>query len=158
ELVLRGHTSAVRRLAFSPDGKRLASGSSLLFGLPELKCWDLDAGPLTRPQRGLPGRLSLCQALHPDAGRFVQFSDPSGDLRKPELSVHDLTSNRTVFHLDPDPGRQFPFAQYHPDGRQIAVFSPKGGIALLDATTGKDQATVVPPPRPQQDTQILPGF
>ena len=40
-LVLRGHTSAVSRVAFSPDGKRVISGG---FGDQSVRIWEIETG------------------------------------------------------------------------------------------------------------------
>src|SRR5436190_6070387 len=39
-LYLRGHTAEVSSLAYSPDGKRLASASASYFPSGEVKVWD----------------------------------------------------------------------------------------------------------------------
>jgi len=41
---LRGHSAQVPRLAFSPDGKRLASGSGAINAAGELIVWDVARG------------------------------------------------------------------------------------------------------------------
>src|SRR5205807_418116 len=103
ELVLRGHIKPVRRLAFSGDSKRLAAADSPpLLIVPELKCWDLDAGALMRPRRGPAGHFAFCLALHPDTSRFLVISEDA--LVKPSqtyLSLHDLDRDRVVWRTKP---------------------------------------------------------
>ena len=62
----RGHTSAVRALAFSPDGKTLASCSDD----GTIKLWD---APALREVRSLPGHRGavLCLAFSPDGKRLA---------------------------------------------------------------------------------------
>src|SRR5205823_3766829 len=57
---LKGHTSLVRSVAFSPDGKRLASGG---MGDTVVKVWDVTGGMETLTLNG-----------HTDMGRSVAFS------------------------------------------------------------------------------------
>ena len=68
-LTLRGHASVVRNLAWSPDGKRLASGD--VEGL--LKVWNAENG---RPIASLAGHSARIQsmAFSPDgsADRLVR--------------------------------------------------------------------------------------
>jgi WD40 repeat protein/tRNA A-37 threonylcarbamoyl transferase component Bud32 len=139
EVVLRGHNGPARRLAFSADGSRLATGCGSMFNRTEFKCWDLDAAALARPLRSPVNRYTVCLALHATTGRFVQFgAAPPGAVSPVELSLRDLATNRAVFRRDTDIV-PLPPVTFSPDGRQLAVVQTRA-VVLIDAATGREQA------------------
>src|SRR5207302_1750850 len=72
--LLRGHTQSVTSVAFSPNGKRIVSGSAYMDPLRrisgELKIWDADTGTETRTLKGhTQGVTSV--AFSPNGRRVV---------------------------------------------------------------------------------------
>jgi Tol biopolymer transport system component len=68
-LTLKGHTGGVSSVAFSPDGKRLASGSAD----ETVKVWDAATGQLTLTLQGHTGPVSSV-AFSPDGQRLASAS------------------------------------------------------------------------------------
>src|SRR5262249_12363155 len=94
-LTLEGHTNDVARVAFSPDGKRIASGSGDhdKQGEPlpgEVKVWDAVTGRAIRTLRGHTGRVTSVAFSH-DGKRIVSGSDDQ------TLTVWDLDTGRTRY-------------------------------------------------------------
>jgi WD40 repeat protein len=117
---LAGHSGWVHAVAFSPDGKRIASGSTD----QTIKLWDATTGNL---QKTLAGRSSWVDAVafSPDGKRIASGSydntiklwdATTGDLQK-TLAGHSDTVNTLAFS---------------PDGKQIASGSYDQTIKLWD--------------------------
>lgn len=153
ELVLPGHTSGVLRVAFNARGDRLAAGTLSFFAAPEVRCWDLGRGPLTRSVRGPTELISLCLAVNRDCTRFLQFTVTMRDGGRPELdfSVRDAASGRLVRRLD-EVSMGAPFAEFRPDGSQVASTIQKGAV-LSDLASGR-QTVLSLPGTPVRDALI----
>ena len=68
-LTLKGHTDMVISVAFSPDGKRIVSGS----GDQTVKVWDADKGQEILTLKGHTAMVSSV-AFSPDGKRIVSGS------------------------------------------------------------------------------------
>jgi WD40 repeat protein len=122
---LTGHTSGAFRPAFSPDGKRLASGSDNFI----LRVWDVATGReeliLTGHQHALwcvtfdPGGKRLISA---DAGGVIKVWDAQGELLS-TVAGHTGGVNHLAFS---------------PDGKRLATASLDGTCKLWDADTWKE--------------------
>jgi len=129
--ILTGHTGAVRRAAYSPDGTRIVTAS--YDGTARI--WDAWSGI---EQRVLSGhtRTVLTAAWSPDGTRIVTASD-DGTAR-----VWDARSGREllIFHS----GDGFTCAVYSPDGSRIATVSDTK-VQIWDARSGRPVSTLPSP-------------
>jgi WD40 repeat protein len=122
------HIGAVTGVAFSPDGKRLATGSSDYT----VRVWDV-----TRDQEALalPRHSGSVAAFLPDSRRLVLRGLPTG------CAVRDVTTGQVV--LSPRTPQREDVA-VSPDGRYLATASGgEGGTATLwDRAAGKELHTL----------------
>ncbi|KAJ5642272.1 G-protein beta WD- 40 repeats containing protein [Penicillium lividum] len=127
---LEGHSDWVWTVAFSPDGKQIASGSRD----QTIKLWDTATGDL---QKTLEGHSDWVRtvAFSPDGKQIASGSDDrtiklwdtaTGDLQK-TLEGHSGPINTVAFS---------------PDGKQIASGSLDQTIKLWDTATGDLQKTL----------------
>jgi WD40 repeat protein len=122
---LKGHTYGVYSLAFSPDGKILASGSRD----GTVKLWDVATG-LEQVTLKSHGNVVYSLAFSPD-GKTLAFA--SGG----ELTLWNLATGRERFSIK----RNAISLAYHPDGKTLFVGSGRE-VILCDVTTGREQATL----------------
>jgi WD40 repeat protein len=134
ELLLRGHSTPVTCVAWSPDGKLLASGCTGggdRGSTPaEVKLWDPATGREVRTLAG-HGRYVHSLAFSPDGTRLAAAG------RNPDASiwVWDTASGAEVFTVrEPVTGRSQ--VQFSPDGKLLAAASVGAPYHLWDAATG----------------------
>jgi WD40 repeat protein len=139
-LTWRGHRGKVQCVAFSPDGRRVASGAGD-SGVGELAVWDPDTGREVFTRRHLPNPIT-CLAFSPDGRRIVTGSGL--DAIQGELSLCDAATGAELFRQDLPYGRVNGVA-FSRDGRWIGAAlgmgdvtagTMKGQLELRDAGTG----------------------
>ena len=114
--LLRGHRYGVSTLAFSPDGKTLATGNSLYGAANTVRLWDVDTK--TEKNSLLTGRVHRI-AFSRD-GKILATTDDRDEVR-----LWDVDTGTQKNPLPTGPVRRMAFS---PDGKTIAT---TGGGALV---------------------------
>jgi WD40 repeat protein/serine/threonine protein kinase len=113
---LRGNSSRIRQVAFSPDGKRLASVSIGRRDPPEFKVWDARTAKELLSLSVKPGSFAGANVFSPGGRLLARIV---GDPRTVEL--WDATTGRLVRTLNCDE-RACDLA-FSPDGKRLAIGS-----------------------------------
>jgi WD40 repeat protein/tRNA A-37 threonylcarbamoyl transferase component Bud32 len=150
---LRGHSQAAVSVAFSPDGRWLASGcpEERLVSTPgirrvkptrpgEIKIWDVARASLvhTLPRMGSD---ALDLAFRPD-GLTLWYTARSSPQDKHRFWAWDLMAGKAIPAVQgPDSDHGIVHFAFSPDGRRLALVAHSGSgpilIRILEGATGK---------------------
>jgi WD40 repeat protein/serine/threonine protein kinase len=126
-LSLRSPTGEVNGIAFSPDGKRLASGAR---DDKAVKVWDTRTGQELLTLQGHTGRV-VGLAFSPDGKRLA-----GGGGR--DVKVWDAQTGQELLLIK---GASYPVA-FSPDGKCLASASTDKTVKVWDAQTGQSPLTI----------------
>jgi WD40 repeat protein len=130
ELVIQtGHSMSVLSLAFSPDGKTLASGSVD----KTIKIWDVANG---RAVRTLAGHANGIESVvfSPEGHTLASVDD------KGEIKLWDVTNGRELQTL-----RGYSPLMFSIDGHTLTSAADKGTVQVWDVANGQKLRTVAGP-------------
>jgi serine/threonine protein kinase len=127
---LLGHPDPVSSIAFSPDGRRLASGS---FDY-RIKLWNVASGEKIRT---LSGHTNFVRsvAFSPDGRTLASASDDHS------IKLWDVASGNEIRTLQGHTGGVLSVA-FSPDGRLLASGSSDESIKLWDVASGNEIRTL----------------
>jgi WD40 repeat protein/serine/threonine protein kinase len=134
---LRAHALA---LAFSPDGKWLATGSGKY---DHMKLWDVASGQEVRSLKGQT-RQFLCAAFSPGGERLA-----AAGYQDWTVDIWDVATGQLLQSLTDHNWAIPSLAFCPPDGRYLATGGGDGTLRIWDTTTGRE---ILQPQPPHQDS------
>ena len=127
-LTLRRHSDAVHSVSFSPDGKRIVSGSGALNKPGEIKVWDAQTGKETLTVKG-HSDVVVRVSFSPDGKRVVSSSTDA------TLKVWDAQTGQETLTLKGHAGSSWCVLFFTPDGKRIVSGSADGTLKVWDISS-----------------------
>ncbi|HSR33492.1 MAG TPA: WD40 repeat domain-containing protein, partial [Anaerolineae bacterium] len=141
-----GMFSGIRAVAFSPDGKLLASAG--VDG--QARLWDVESGESIMALQVHPDGIGVTRlAFSPDGRRLAAASDahpvegnPEGG--QPLVKVWDLASGQELYTVTGLPNRSWALT-FSPDGSRLVVPFEGKAVNLYDAASGEESLSLAVP-------------
>jgi WD40 repeat protein len=121
---LQAHIGQVRSVAFSPDGKRLASVSND----PGIRLWDVATG---KAERVLPNEQGFWSVAFSPDGKRIAAGEQDG-----AVVLYDATTGEKLRTL-PGPRSEVRAVAFSPDGSLVAGTTTLGIVHVWEAATGR---------------------
>ena len=130
--ILKGHMRSVYSVSFSPDGKRIVSGS----GDETIRIWDATTGKVLDTLEGHTDDVTSA-SFSPDGKRIVSGSSSLDNT----IRIWDATTGKELETLEGHTNG-VTSVSFSPDGKRIVSGSRDKTIRIWDATTGKELDTL----------------
>ncbi|KAN0075115.1 WD40 repeat-like protein [Elaphomyces granulatus] len=130
EQILTGHSAEVMSVAFSPDSKKVVSGSED----STMRVWDITTGQVDQTLTGHSDKVRSV-AFSPDGKKVVSGSD---DLT---VRVWDITTGQADQTLMGH-SRRVTSVAFSPDGKKVVSGSDDSTVRVWDITTGQADQTL----------------
>src|SRR5262249_11435749 len=127
--VKASHLSIVESLAFSPDGKFLASGS-----FQEVKLWDVQTGVL---RQTIPGFVDRVVALAFSANSKLLATGGGPPTEAGEVKVIDVATGKVVTDFNNGHSDQVFGVCFSPDGTKLASCGADKFVKVFEVPSGK---------------------
>jgi len=122
--LLRGHSDYVTSVTFSPDGTKVASGSSD----KTVKLWDVTTGECLKTLKGHSAHVNSV-SFSPDGTKVASGSFDN------TVKLWDVTSGECLKTLEGHSSRVYSVS-FSPDGTKVASGSSDNTVKLWDVTSG----------------------
>jgi WD40 repeat protein/serine/threonine protein kinase len=142
-VALAGHSEPIYSIAWSPDGRTIATGATDR----EIRLWDAETGAQLGVLRG-HGIWVTTLAFSPDGKKLVSGAGADALVpgRRHEVRLWDLAGLREIRTLLNGPGGGVQSVAFAPDGRRVAAGTIGGGAHVWDIADGKQIREFVPSP------------
>src|SRR5206468_9233088 len=147
---LKGHTEQIFKVAFSPDGKTLASSTLAETPKQEMKLWDVATGKERAPLGGHLKNISF-GAFSPDGKTLATIHMPIKEADPHIVKLWDVATGKEKMELGVGASLTFfTSLAFSPDGKTLAMSdggflgkkAKPGSVQLWDLTTGKKRASM----------------
>jgi WD40 repeat protein len=128
--VIQAHESEIRSITFTPDGRRIVTGSLD----HTVKVWDARSRRLLATLKGHKAAV-CCVAVSPEGNRLASGS------RDDTIKLWDTVTGKELLTLKGHSGSVYSVA-FSPDGKRLASGSTDKTIKLWDTGTGKELLTL----------------
>ncbi len=132
-----GQRDPINAVAFSPDGKLVATGAGSSFETNvyrpfdgSIRVWDAETGAEVRRFAGHPDGYVMALQFSADGGRILSVG------RDSRARIWDVDSGQLLFAVE-NVGELPPGAEFSPDGRTMLAIVRRT-VRVLDATSGSE--------------------